>query len=116
MNPSLYYDGECPLCKREISLLKRLSKNRLNFVDVHQAHDKDLPSKDLLLKRLHLRKENGEWLIGLDANVYAWSMTPYGVLFKVLRLWPVRPVADFIYTRWADRRFAKRYQCNQCKM
>lgn len=112
MNPSLYYDGACPLCRKEVLVLKRLSNNSINFVDIHQMDDVGLPSKDMLLKRLHLRKANGKWLVGLDANVYAWSKTPYGVLFKILRVWPVRWLADSIYTRWADRRFKKRYKCS----
>jgi predicted DCC family thiol-disulfide oxidoreductase YuxK len=116
VNPSLYYDGTCPLCSKEISVLKRLSNNGIDFVDIHHTNDADLPSKDILLKRLHLRKANGEWLIGLDANVYAWSQTPYGVLFKILRIWPIRFIADSIYARWADQRFKKRYQCNECNI
>jgi predicted DCC family thiol-disulfide oxidoreductase YuxK len=114
VNPSLYYDGTCPLCSNEISALRRLSNNRINFVDIHQINDKTLPSKAVLLKRLHLRKPNEEWLVGLDANFYAWSHTPYGILFKILRIWPLRFIADSIYTRWADKRFKKRYECNDC--
>ncbi len=97
-------------------MLKRLSSQDIDFVDIHHLNDADLPSKELLLKRLHLRKPAGDWLVGLDANVYAWSFTPYGVLFKILRVWPVRPVADFFYNRWADRRFRKRYNCNRCNI
>jgi predicted DCC family thiol-disulfide oxidoreductase YuxK len=116
VNPSLYYDGTCPLCSKEISMLKRLSNDGIDFVDIHQVNDAELPSKELLLKRLHLRKSNGEWLVGLDANVYAWSLTPYGILFKILRIWPIRSIADLIYIRWADQRFNKRYECNKCNV
>ena len=116
MTPSLYYDGNCPLCSKEISVLRHLSKNRLDFIDIHQVKDGNLPSKDVLLKRLHLRKSNGEWLVGLDANVHAWSQTPYGIFFKVLRIWPVRAVADALYVRWADQRYKKRYECNNCRI
>ncbi len=114
MNALLYFDGTCPLCSKEISVLRRLSKGRLTFVDIHQVNDVYLPRKQTLLKRLHLRKADGEWLIGLDANIYAWSMTPYGVFFKILRIWPVSMIAGAIYNRWADQRFQKRYQCSQC--
>lgn len=114
MNACLYYDGSCPLCSKEIALLKRLSSTDINFIDIHSVPTDNLPRKDKLLKRLHLLKEDGSWLIGLDANVYAWSKTPYAIVFKILRIWPIRPVADFIYTRWADQRYRKRYDCNQC--
>ena len=96
--------------------MKRLSNDGIDLVDIHQVNDNDLPSKDSLLKRLHLRKADGEWLVGLDANVYAWSLTPYGILFKILRVWPIRLIVDFIYNRWANQRFKKRYECNKCNI
>lgn len=114
MNALLYYDGTCPLCSKEISVLKRLSKGHLDFVDIHQSNDTCLPSKEKLLRRLHVRKADGNWLTGLDANVYAWSTTPYSMLFKILRVWPLRFIADAIYNLWADQRFKKRYQCKEC--
>jgi len=114
VNASLYFDGTCPLCSREISTLKRLTKGRIEFVDIHQTNDVYLPRKQTLLKRLHLRKSDGEWLTGLDANVYAWSMTPYGIFFKILRMWPFRGIADAIYNRWAAQRFQKLYECGEC--
>lgn len=114
MKGSLYYDGACPLCNKEMSLLKRLCKDCICFVNIHEVEEVNLPHRDTLLKRLHLKKTNGEWLVGLDANVFVWSQTRYGIFFKVLRIWPVRPVADFIYNRWADKRFKTRYACDQC--
>ena len=111
---TLYYDGNCPLCKREIDLLKRLSKACIDFVDIHQIKDDSLPSTAALLKELHLNKADGTWLKGLDDNVYLWSKTPYGLLFKPLRRWPLRPLADKIYYAWAERRYQKRYACSSC--
>lgn len=93
-----------------------MSNNGIDFIDIHQLNDKGHPSKEALLKRLHLRTTDGEWLIGLDANVYAWSQTPYGIFFKILRLWPIRVIADAMYIYWADQRFKKRYECNDCRI
>lgn len=120
MKDQLYYDGNCALCAREIKLLKQHTSSPLEFVDIHQlpdfgAHTKQSPSHKELLKRLHLQKANGEWLTGLDANVYIWSSKPIGKALKILR-WPlIRPVADLIYQTWADRRYNKRYECSSCK-
>jgi predicted DCC family thiol-disulfide oxidoreductase YuxK len=104
----------CPLCTKEISLLKRLTKGSINFIDVHTASDNNIPDKESLLKRLHFHKVDGQWLVGLDANIFIWSQTPYGYLFKVLSIRPIRLLADSVYNRWADRRFKKRYQCREC--
>ncbi|MGH1485960.1 MAG: thiol-disulfide oxidoreductase DCC family protein [Cellvibrionaceae bacterium] len=115
MIDTLYYDGLCPLCRKEIKLLKRLSGDNLAFKDIHRSDKTESqPSKDALLKRLHLKTSNNIWLIGLDANVHAWSKTPYGWLFKILR-WPIiRQIADRVYDLWADRRYKKRYECGSC--
>ncbi len=32
---TLYYDGKCPLCLREIRLLERLQGGQLELVDAH---------------------------------------------------------------------------------
>lgn len=122
----LFYDGQCPLCYKEIRLLEKLSGSQLVLVDVHEVSlpnkqnsllagsTKKIPNKELMLQRLHLLTTNGEWLLGLDATARAWSYTPYAIFFKILRLWPIRYFADGAYALWAKRRYRKRYECHQC--
>lgn len=110
---TLFYDGSCPLCAREIRTLRRLQRGNLIFADVHEQPEdnQNLPSQENLLRRLHLMTWTGEWVTGLHANVRAWSHTPFGWLFKPL-LWPViHPVAKRVYESWADRRYDKKYLC-----
>jgi len=117
VNPALYYDGNCPLCNKEISFLKRIVGSQIDFIDVHGVEaSSTTPSKEALLRRLHLMMPSGDWVIGLDANVFVWSKTRYGPLFKILRLWPISVVADFVYAAWADRRYKKRYECDVCNI
>ncbi|MBZ2169779.1 thiol-disulfide oxidoreductase DCC family protein [Marinobacter sp. F4216] len=110
---TLFYDGRCPLCRREIHTLRKLQTGGLSFVDIHKS-DKvaaGIPSRELLLRRLHLRTSDGHWVVGLRANVRAWSHTRFGVLFKPL-LWPgVFAIATRVYENWADRRYERKYQC-----
>ncbi len=110
---TLFYDGQCPLCAREIRTLRKLQDGDLIFADIHEqdGHSANLPSHEQLLRRLHLMAYTGEWIIGLRANVRAWSHTRFGFLFKPL-LWPiVFPIASRIYERWADRRYERKYAC-----
>ncbi|MEC7815788.1 MAG: DUF393 domain-containing protein [Pseudomonadota bacterium] len=110
---TLFYDGSCPLCAREIRTLRRLQRGNLIFADVHEQREdsENLPSREDLLRRLHLMTWTGEWVTGLHANVRAWSHTPFGWLFKPL-LWPViHPIARRVYEGWADRRYDKKYLC-----
>ncbi len=62
-----------------------------------------------MLRQLHLRLPDGQWLVGADASVEAWRYTRVGWLLKPLR-WPVfGPVVDRVYRRWAKRRFKRLY-------
>lgn len=109
----LFYDGQCPLCAREIATLRKLERGGLSFVDIHQQRDNHpwMPDKEQLLRRLHLMTADGELVTGLAANVRAWSHTGWGWVFKPL-VWPgIHSVASVVYERWADRRYEKRYQC-----
>ncbi len=114
MSATLFYDGRCALCSKEMRLLTRLKRPDLHLLDIHTSdlsqwqlppiETPGLTATTQLLSVLHLRTAEGRWLLGLDATVAAWSYTPLGWLFKPLR-WPlIRPIADTFYTRWAQAR------------
>lgn len=109
---TLYYDGQCPLCIREIRLLDRISDGGLRLEDLHQLSDSQLPpdtSREQMLRRLHFRDHSGHWRLGLEATVASWSHTRYGWLFRPL-LWPLlRPLCSNLYEFWANRRYCNRY-------
>ncbi len=108
---TLYYDGKCALCAHEINLLKKWQRGKLSLIDIHRASASQLAevnrSQIELLSVLHLRTKSGDVLTGLDATARAWSHTVFGFLFALLR-WPlIRPVADYVYQRWAVNRACK---------
>jgi len=102
---TLYYDGACPLCAREMKHLAKLKRDSLNLVDIHQLDiTPEMPSKEDLLLNLHL-KRGDEWVVGADANVAAWQHTRYGMLWAWLR-WPlIKQIVDPVYAFWAKRRY-----------
>jgi predicted DCC family thiol-disulfide oxidoreductase YuxK len=109
----LYYDGACPLCRREINIVRRLTQH-VDFVDVHQLSEAEIPasfSRPALLRDLHLLDRSGQWHIGLAANVGLWQRTRFGFIWRILQ-WPViHPLAQWGYRWWADRRFTKMGYC-----
>lgn len=110
---TLFYDGQCPLCAREIRTLRKLQRGNLIFADIHEQPEGSdtLPGHEALLRRLHLMTWTGEWVTGLQANVRAWSHTPVGFLFRPL-LWPgIHWLASKVYERWADKRYDRKYAC-----
>src|SRR5690554_1669044 len=65
MNPkydTLFYDGSCPLCAKEVRTLRRLQRGQLIFADIHEQPEgsPQLPSHEDLLRRLHLMTWTGE--------------------------------------------------------
>lgn len=108
----LYYDGACPLCSREIAQLRKTRGDDICLIDIHQpnaAVDEDVPSQEQLLRNLHMKTANGEWLVGIDANIYAWRNTSIAWCWNLLRLPLIYPTAKRVYAFWAKRRYQKRY-------
>jgi predicted DCC family thiol-disulfide oxidoreductase YuxK len=112
---TLHYDGHCPLCMREVRLLRRIAGPGLALADLHEIPDRPgQPTRLIKLSSLHLQTADGEWLTGVDATVRAWSHTRWGFLFRVLR-WPlVGPLADAAYRYWARKRYQRLYGCSDC--
>jgi predicted DCC family thiol-disulfide oxidoreductase YuxK len=113
---TLYYDGRCGLCAGEIARLARLQRGTLALQDIHELPADsdapgDAPDKDTLLRTLHLRTADGDWLTGADANVAAWQHTRHGWAWRWLR-WPIlRTLVDLAYRPWAEWRYRRLYGC-----
>ncbi|WP_020210008.1 thiol-disulfide oxidoreductase DCC family protein [Gilvimarinus chinensis] len=103
MKATLYYDGYCSLCTREMRWLMRIKSAELQLVDIHEAK-LSAYQRQQMLRNLHLQFADDSWAIGLEANVAAWSYTPIGFLWRPL-LWPgIQTIADSAYRYWAKRR------------
>jgi len=92
---TVWYDGACPLCVREIALMRRLDRARaIDFVDVAPAEAACPIDRDLLLARFHAREADGPILDGAAAFAAMWRAIPLlrplglvarnGVMLRVL--------------------------------
>lgn len=109
---TLFYDGQCPVCAREMRLLNKLKQAELQLVDVHQMLSLANDERERLLRRLHFKQADGRWLLDVDASVAAWSFTPLGFLLRPLRWRLLAPLVDHLYERWADKRYCRVYGCS----
>lgn len=107
---TLFYDGQCPICRAEVTRLEAHVDDAIVCVDIHTAASIPL-DKQALFSQLHLLKADGTLLVGLEANVAAWQHTKWRGLANVL-LWPViRWFAELGYQAWLlwyQRQRAKR--------
>jgi predicted DCC family thiol-disulfide oxidoreductase YuxK len=73
---TVWYDGDCPLCTREIALMRRLDRRAaITFVDVSGAVGKCPVERRELLARFHA-EENGRLVSGAEAFAAMWRAVP----------------------------------------
>jgi len=73
----VWFDGACPLCRREIALMRRLDRRgAIAFVDVAQGADPSCPiDRAVLLARFHA-EEDGMVHDGAAAFAAMWRVIP----------------------------------------
>ncbi len=72
----VWFDGACPLCLREIGLMRRLDRrDAILFVDVASPESVCPIDRGELLARFHAR-ENGVMLSGAAAFAAMWHAIP----------------------------------------
>lgn len=96
---TVWYDGACPLCVREIGLMRRLDRaGRIDFVDVNAAPAACPRDSDTLLARFHARVADGELVSGAAAFAAMWRAIPLlRPLGELARLPPVLWVLERLY-------------------
>ena len=76
---TVFYDGSCPLCQKEISLYRSLrSTQPINWVDVSKAGycAPKGTTVGLLMGRFHAVTPAGELISGAKAFAHVWSQLP----------------------------------------
>lgn len=90
--PTLYYDGACPVCTREIALYRRQpGADGVCWVDVSQCGPEALGpglNREAALARLHLRQGDGRLVSGAAAFVALWQALPGWARWGRALAWP----------------------------
>jgi len=73
---TVWYDSQCPLCSREISLMRRLDRHRaIRFVDAQTAVGCPI-DPDMLLERFHAQERGRPIVSGAAAFAAMWRAIP----------------------------------------
>lgn len=114
-NLTVWHDGDCPLCRAEIKLMRRLdTRGTIHFVDATAASSGSCPvDRKALLARFHA-SEDGKLLSGAAAFAAMWRaiplLRPIGLLARspmVLRVLE-KAYLGFLHIRPLVQRIARR--------
>lgn len=117
----VFYDGECPLCMREIKFLKKKDRKRLIlFSDIQQT---DFDSSTIhkthqqLMAEIHGRLPDGSLIKGVEVFRRLYDAIGWNWAVAITR-WPlVRQGLDWAYRVFAKRRLGLTGRCqNACEV
>ncbi|MGC3973267.1 MAG: DUF393 domain-containing protein [Nitrospira sp.] len=105
---TVWYDGACPLCAREMALMKRLDrKRRLRFCDF-SAPDYNVCTSGIPLSELgaviHAQWEDGTVIRGVEVFRMIWQAVGLGFLTRMSRLPLIDLLAEKGYAWFARNR------------
>ncbi len=111
----VFYDGACPLCMREIRMLRgRDRRQRIRFVDI-AATGFDAASVGLtwetLMDRIHGRLPDGTLVEGVEVFRRLYAAVGFAPLVALTRLPGIRQLLDVAYHAFARNRLRLTGRC-----
>jgi predicted DCC family thiol-disulfide oxidoreductase YuxK len=108
----LLYDGECPLCVREVNFLKKRDAGRglVEFVDIADDDYSALANGgvdfETAMGRIHAVLPDGSLVKNIEVFRRVYETLGMGWVYAVTKLPIVGALANWIYGIWADFRLA----------
>lgn len=96
---TIFYDGACPLCRREIDFYqRRRGAEKLSWVDVSRCSEEEVApglSKQAALARFHVQSSDGSLASGGEAFARLWTSLPgFRTIGRILQLPPLAWLAE----------------------
>ena len=115
---TVFFDGACPICDREIALMKRLDRRRqLQFCDFstqeYDAASSGFATADLGAV-IHARWADGSVITGVEVFRAMWEAVGLGFLARLSRLSLVEPLVLKAYAWFARNRLRLTGRSHAC--
>ena len=118
----VFFDGACPLCLREIGLLRRLDRRgRIRFTDIAaEGFDPAAVGRTWqeLMDRIHGRLPDGTLLEGVEVFRRLYAAVGFGPVVALTRLPGLSHLLDLAYRAFARNRLRLTGRCldGQCAL
>jgi predicted DCC family thiol-disulfide oxidoreductase YuxK len=115
---TVFFDGACPICNREIALMKRLDRRQqLEFCDFsdreYDAASSGFATADLATV-IHARWSDGSVITGLEVFRAMWEAVGLRFLARLSRLSVVEPLVLKAYAWFARNRLRLTGRSHAC--
>lgn len=118
----VFFDGDCPLCTREVAMVRRLDrKARVRFTDI-AAPEFDANAigrtQEDLMARIQGRLPDGSFIEGVEVFRRMYAVTGLGALVAFTRIPGISHALDAGYRWFARNRLRLTGRCNTdtCKV
>lgn len=106
----LLYDGECPLCLREVRFLQKKDAGRglVNFVNIaddnYAPEDNNGISYEEAMGRIHAILADGTIVKNMEVFRRVYDILGMGWIYAWTKIPLLKTIIDLIYTLWAKLR------------
>ncbi|KAL3146332.1 hypothetical protein ABBQ32_003024 [Trebouxia sp. C0010 RCD-2024] len=106
----MLYDGDCPLCMREVNMLRKRDKdqNKIRFVDISSAEyspdDNAGITYEQAMGTIHGILPGDKVITNVDVFRKLYETVGLGWVYAVTRFAPINSLANRIYAVWAKYR------------
>jgi predicted DCC family thiol-disulfide oxidoreductase YuxK len=111
----VFFDGGCPLCRREINLLRRWDqRGKIRFTDISSPDFQAAEvgkTDDVLMAQMHGRLPDGTWLQGVEVFRRLYAAVGFGPLVFLSRLPLISQLLDWSYAVFARNRLRLTGRC-----
>ncbi|CAN6860491.1 unnamed protein product, partial [Brassica oleracea] len=106
----MLYDGDCPLCMREVNMLKERNEEygTIKFVDISSNDYSPQENQGLdyktVMGQIHAIQSEGNVVTGVEAFRKLYELVGLGWVYSITKFEPIGKVADAVYDFWAKYR------------
>ncbi|XP_062170323.1 uncharacterized protein At5g50100, chloroplastic isoform X1 [Alnus glutinosa] len=106
----MLYDGDCPLCMREVNMLRERNRHygTIKFVDISSDDYSPEENQGLdyrtVMGRIHAVLSDGTVVTDVEAFRRLYEQVDLGWVYAITKYEPIAKIADAVYGVWAKYR------------